>query len=61
MLCDDLVVLQAGKVMEAGPSQEIFQRPKADYTRTLLNAVPYFEPRSAMPPQRGARAGEVPA
>ncbi|HET6220898.1 MAG TPA: ABC transporter ATP-binding protein, partial [Dongiaceae bacterium] len=45
MLCDDLVVLQAGKVMEAGPSQEIFQRPKADYTRTLLDAVPYFEPR----------------
>jgi peptide/nickel transport system ATP-binding protein len=45
MLCDDLVVLQAGKVMEAGPSQEIFQRPKADYTRTLLEAVPYFDPR----------------
>jgi peptide/nickel transport system ATP-binding protein len=45
MLCDDLVVLQAGKVMEAGPSQEIFQRPKADYTRTLLDAVPYFEPQ----------------
>jgi peptide/nickel transport system ATP-binding protein len=45
MLCDDLVVLQAGKVMEAGPSQEIFRHPKADYTRTLLEAVPYFEPQ----------------
>ena len=45
MLCDDLVVLQAGKVMEAGPSQEIFRRPKAEYTRALLDAVPYFEPQ----------------
>jgi peptide/nickel transport system ATP-binding protein len=45
MLCDDLVVLQAGKVMEAGPSQEIFRHPKADYTRALLEAVPYFEPQ----------------
>ena len=45
MLCDDLVVLQAGKVMEAGPSQEVFRRPQADYTRALLDAVPYFEPK----------------
>jgi peptide/nickel transport system ATP-binding protein len=45
MLCDDLVVLQAGKVMEAGPSQEIFRHPKTEYTRTLLDAVPYFEPK----------------
>jgi peptide/nickel transport system ATP-binding protein len=45
MLCDDIVVLQAGKVMEAGPSQQVFQRPQADYTRTLLEAIPYFDPR----------------
>ena len=45
MLCDDLVVLQAGKVVEAGPSRDIFQRPKAAYTRTLLDAVPYFDPQ----------------
>jgi peptide/nickel transport system ATP-binding protein len=50
MLCDDLVVLQAGKVMEAGPSQAIFQRPQSDYTRALLDAVPYFDPqRRAVP------------
>ena len=45
MLCDDLVVLQAGKVVEAGPSQSIFQRPQATYTRMLLDAVPYFDPQ----------------
>jgi peptide/nickel transport system ATP-binding protein len=47
MLCDDLVVLQAGQVVEAGRSQEVFQRPRAVYTRTLLDAVPYFEPQRA--------------
>lgn len=45
MLCDDLVVLQAGKVVEAGPSQSTFQRPQAAYTRMLLEAVPYFDPQ----------------
>ena len=45
MLCDDLVVLQAGKVVEAGPSQSIFQQPQAAYTRMLLDAVPYFDPQ----------------
>ncbi len=45
MLCDDLVVLQAGKVVEAGPSASIFQRPQAAYTRMLLDAVPYFDPQ----------------
>jgi peptide/nickel transport system ATP-binding protein len=28
MLCEDLVVLQAGKVVEAGPSAAIFQKPQ---------------------------------
>jgi len=45
MLCDDLVVLQLGKVVEAGPSQAVFANPQAAYTRTLLDAVPYFEAR----------------
>lgn len=45
MLCDDLVVLQAGKVVEAGRSQSIFQHPQAAYTRKLLDAVPYFDPQ----------------
>jgi peptide/nickel transport system ATP-binding protein len=45
MLCDELVVLQAGQVVEAGRSQEIFERPQAAYTRDLLDAVPYFDPQ----------------
>jgi peptide/nickel transport system ATP-binding protein len=55
MLCDDLVVLQAGKVMEAGPSQDIFRRPQAPYTRTLLEAVHYFDPKHR-PAEKAASA-----
>ena len=43
MMCDDLVVLQAGRVVEAGPSRAVFDAPRADYTRALLAAVPHFE------------------
>ena len=42
--CDDLVVLQGGRVVEAGPAAAIFAAPQAAYTRELLEAIPYFEP-----------------
>ncbi len=44
MMCDDVVVLQQGKVVEAGPSRAVFDQPQAGYTRTLLDAIPHFEP-----------------
>ena len=46
MLCDELVVLEAGRVVEAGPSAAIFARPEAAYTRALLEAIPHFEPEA---------------
>jgi ABC-type microcin C transport system duplicated ATPase subunit YejF len=33
MMCDRTIVLQQGKVVEAGPSAALFQAPQADYTR----------------------------
>ncbi len=44
MLCSELVVLEAGRVVEAGPSAAIFAAPQAAYTRALLDAIPHFEP-----------------
>jgi peptide/nickel transport system ATP-binding protein len=43
MMCDDLVVLQQGRVVEAGPCDAVFARPQAAYTRELLDAVPHFD------------------
>ncbi len=49
MMCDDLVVLQHGRVVEAGPAQAVFDAPQAPYTRTLLDAVPHFDPDAPAP------------
>jgi peptide/nickel transport system ATP-binding protein len=50
MLCDDLVVLKGGRVVEAGPAAAIFAAPQAEYTRELLAAIPYFEPNRVLEP-----------
>jgi peptide/nickel transport system ATP-binding protein len=44
MLCDKLVVLRQGKVVEAGDSRAVFEQPRDEYTQALLDAVPHFEP-----------------
>ena len=40
LMCDDVLVLQSGRVLEQGSSQAIFHNPQHPYTQTLLAAVP---------------------
>jgi peptide/nickel transport system ATP-binding protein len=40
LTCDDVVVLQAGRVVEHASAQELFRNPQHPYTQTLLRAVP---------------------
>jgi peptide/nickel transport system ATP-binding protein/glutathione transport system ATP-binding protein len=39
-MADRVVVMYRGRIVESGPVTEVFESPKADYTRTLLSAVP---------------------
>jgi peptide/nickel transport system ATP-binding protein len=39
-IADEVAVMQAGRIVEAGPSAQVLERPGQDYTRTLLAAVP---------------------
>ena len=39
-LGDKLMVMKAGKVVEYGKTAEVIENPKAEYTKTLLSAVP---------------------
>ncbi|MUL35981.1 dipeptide ABC transporter ATP-binding protein [Gloeocapsopsis dulcis] len=39
-LCDRIAVMNAGQIVEIGPTQEIFHYPKHAYTQTLLQAAP---------------------
>ena len=43
-LCDRVVVLYLGRVMEEGPAEEVFTRPQHPYTRALISCAPSFEP-----------------
>jgi ABC-type glutathione transport system ATPase component len=39
-IADDVVVLRHGRVVEAGPVDEVLDRPREDYTRLLLDSTP---------------------
>ncbi|MCU0565951.1 MAG: ABC transporter ATP-binding protein [Oculatellaceae cyanobacterium Prado106] len=39
-LCDRIAVMNAGKIVELGNTEEIFSRPQHPYTQTLLGAAP---------------------
>jgi peptide/nickel transport system ATP-binding protein len=39
-LCDDVVVMYAGQVIESGPVRDVLARPRHPYTMGLRNAFP---------------------
>ena len=39
-LCDRIAVMNGGKIVEIGPTEEIFANPQHPYTQTLLAAAP---------------------
>ena len=39
-LCDDVLVLNEGQVVERGPASDVFTRPSHPYTQRLVAAVP---------------------
>ena len=51
---DTVCVMTGGKIVERGPTEEIFSNPQHDYTRKLLAAEP-----KGQPPERDTRAPEV--
>ncbi|MEP5461329.1 MAG: ABC transporter ATP-binding protein [Marinobacter alexandrii] len=41
LLCDRIIVMQHGEIVEQGHAHEIMDTPKTDYTRSLLAAIPH--------------------
>jgi len=57
-LCARVLVMYRGEIVEAGPTDELFARPRHPYTRTLLAAVPPDDPDRAWPPALELLAAE---
>jgi peptide/nickel transport system ATP-binding protein len=41
-IADRVLVMKAGRIIESGPTEELFDNPREPYTRSLLDAVPVF-------------------
>ena len=42
-MCDEIIVMYAGKIVEQGTADEIFYHPRHPYTWALMNAVPRLD------------------
>jgi peptide/nickel transport system ATP-binding protein len=39
-ICDTIVVMQTGRIVESGPAEAVLTAPKQEYTRALIGAAP---------------------
>ena len=44
-ISDETIILRAGRIVESGPTPQVFGDPQDDYTKALLSAVPQLHGR----------------
>ena len=58
-LCDELVVMYLGRIMESGPTEELCASPMHPYSRALLSASPI--PKPGLKSKRIILKGDIPS
>jgi oligopeptide/dipeptide ABC transporter ATP-binding protein len=56
LLCDRVLVMYLGKVVEHGPAEEVFRSPKHPYTQMLVAAIPDPEKKGQPLPRSAGEA-----
>jgi peptide/nickel transport system ATP-binding protein len=39
-MCDRIMVMKQGRIIESGPAEEVYESPKNEYTKALIAAIP---------------------
>ena len=60
-VCNVVGVMYLGRIVEMGPSEEIFSNPLHPYTMALLSATPIPDPVKARSKRRTIMKGDVPS
>jgi len=47
LLCDRVIVMNTGEIVEQGPADQILSDPQMDYTKSLVAAIPHFQDGTA--------------
>ncbi|MDL2401934.1 ABC transporter ATP-binding protein [Rhizobium mayense] len=58
-ICDRVIVLYLGRIMEIAPSADLYARPQHPYTRALLSAIPSTDPNVRR--ERQILRGDIPS
>ncbi|MEM1293376.1 MAG: ABC transporter ATP-binding protein, partial [Cyanobacteria bacterium P01_H01_bin.162] len=53
LLCDRILVMYLGKIVESGPVEQIFNQPRHPYTEALISAIPSFGAKPQPIPLKG--------
>ncbi len=56
--CDRIAIMYLGRIVEIGPTEEIFANPRHPYTKALLKAIPEPDPERMV--ARDLPRGEIP-